>query len=190
MSDPLSGDTALAVVAERATSLGGSQVVESGDRDGPASLAVLVEALGGPASTGIAVEAVREGFLCHHAPDSSRTLVLDDADLALLVGDLLYAIGLRELAEHGERDSVSILADLIRMVSERVEEGERRAVEALWLGQTVALAVGSDDAHRAALDALDRGGDASADRLLAWSRAVAEERGAGEAFSEVAEALQ
>ena len=56
--------------------------------------------------------------------------------------------------------------------------------------QTAALAVGSDDRHRAALVALEAGEDPAAERLSDWSREVVESRGAGEALSEAAQGLQ
>jgi hypothetical protein len=188
MTHPPATDAVLDEVRDRAVSLGGPLLVPlDGDSESPV-LARLVESLGGSNTASLAVEAVREGFLCHHA--SSRVLALEDEDLALLVGDLLYAIGLRELAQAGDTGSVSILADLIRLVSERSEAGDRVGIESLWLAQTAALAVGSDERHRAALVALEAGEDPSAERLSDWSREVVESRGAGEALSEAAQGLQ
>lgn len=43
------------------------------------------------------VEAVREGYLCHYG--SPRVLEAADQDLALLAGDLFYAIGISGLAQ-------------------------------------------------------------------------------------------
>ena len=153
-----------------------------------APFARLVEGLGGSSAAAVAVEAVREGFLCHH--DTPRTLILEDRDHGLLAGDLLYAIGLRELALAGDPEAVATLADLIRLVSERVGSGEKEAIVALWLGQTTALGVGSDDRHRAALEALEAGRDETGEQLSEWSREVAASTGAKEALSEAAQALQ
>lgn len=178
----------LAEVLDRAIALGGPSVVPAGGDSGSAPFARLVEALGGSSAAAVAIEAVREGFLCHH--DAPRTLTVEDEDLGLLAGDLLYAIGLRELALAGDPRAVAILADLIRLVSQRVGSSRRSATSALWLGQTTALAVGSDDRHRAALEAVEAGRDEAGERLSAWSREVTAKHGAREALSEAAQALQ
>ena len=161
-------------VTDRVADLGGPLIVPLSEPvEGGAPLAALVEALGGAGPIALSVEAVREGFLCHHG--SSRVLDLEDRDLALLVGDLLYAIGLRELALAGDPEPVAILADLIRLVSERTGTGESPAVTALWVGQTTALAAGSDDRHRAALRAIEEGSDGPAEGLMEWARERARE---------------
>ena len=46
------------------------------------------------------VEAVREGYLLHYG--EPRLLAGHDADLALLAGDYLYALGLDRLAALGD----------------------------------------------------------------------------------------
>ena len=61
------------------------------------------------------VEAVREGYLCHYG--KSRILDDPDPDLALLAGDLFYAIGIRGLAELDDLQSTGILSDLIRVAA-------------------------------------------------------------------------
>lgn len=188
MSDPVASEAALSAVLDRALELGGPLLVAAESEGRPAPLALLVGSLGGPESGAIAIEAVREGFLCHH--DRSRLLELEDPDLALLVGDLLYAIGLRELALAGDPGPVSILADLIRLVSERVGTDLESTVPALWTGQAIALAVGTDERHRAALEAIETGEDPGAEGLSQWSREVAGGHGAGEALSEAVQALQ
>lgn len=153
-----------------------------------APLAGLVRSLGGSGTVGLSVEAVREGFLCHH--ESSRLLELEDRDLALLVGDLLYSVGLRELALAGDPEPVAILADLIRLVSERTADGRLPASRGLWLGQAAALALGSDQRHHAAIEAIVDGSDPEAERLFEWAREAAGSAEAGEAFSAAAQALQ
>ena len=187
MNQNPSVDRVLPEVLDRALSLGGPLLVPAGD-PGPARLASLVESLGGSASAAFAIEAVREGFLCHHG--SSRILALEDDDLALLVGDLLYAIGLRELAVAGDPGSVSTLAELIRLASERSRSGSDTALRSLWLGQAVALGVGSDEIHRDAIEAIESGEDGAGDLLAGWTDEVAARDGAGEALSAAAQALQ
>ncbi len=55
-------------------------------------------AAGGP-ERALAVEAVREGYELHDG--GGRVVATEDADLALLAGDRLYALGLAELAAAG-----------------------------------------------------------------------------------------
>jgi hypothetical protein len=183
-------ESVLVEVRDRAISLGGPLLAPapSSPAGEIAGLAGLVDDLGGSDAAAFAIEAVREGFLCHH--DSSRLLDLADEDLALLAGDLLYAIALRELAIAGEVESVAVLADLIRLVSARAEDGTEPVMEVLWLGQATALGVGSDDRHRAAIEAIESGEDPVAGRLSDWAREAIEAAEAGEALSGVAQALQ
>src|SRR6185436_20584446 len=89
-----------------------------------------------PAEYALVVEAVREGYLLHYG--EGRVVCGADADLALLAGDYLYALGLERLAALGDLDAVRELADLISLsaqihdgVGERVS-GAREA-GALWL---------------------------------------------------------
>ena len=189
MNPTTASDPVLPEVLERALALGGSLLDPAPDApSGPTPLASLVGTLGGSRPAAFALEAVREGFLCHHG--SSRILDLEDRDLALLVGDLFYAIGLRELALAGSPEPVATLADLIRLVSERAGRGPAPVVEALWLGQAVALGIGTDDGHAAAIEAIESGEDAAAERLSEWTAGAVARAGAGEGFSAAAQALQ
>jgi hypothetical protein len=62
------------------------------------------------------VEAIREGYLQHYA--SGRVVRPEDADLALLAGDRLYALGLERLAAIGDLDAVAELADVIALCAQ------------------------------------------------------------------------
>jgi hypothetical protein len=76
------------------------------------------------------LEAVYEAYLLHYG--ESRAFVGMDADLRLLAGDALYAQGLARLAERGDTEAVSELADLISLCA-WAESAERRdVVEMLW----------------------------------------------------------
>ena len=57
------------------------------------------------------VEAIREGELLHYG--APRLFGPIEPDLALLAGDRLYALGLARLAELGDVEAVSELADVI-----------------------------------------------------------------------------
>ncbi len=126
------------------------------------------------------VEAVREGYLCHYG--TSRILDGPDADLALLAGDLLYAIGIRGLSELDDLESTGILSDLIRLAAELQANGRPDLAEELWLGQILALACGKDDGHRSAIAALEAGRKEAATELGEWSERVASANGLGREF--------
>jgi hypothetical protein len=117
------------------------------------------------------VEAVREGYLCHY--ESPRVIRDADSDLALLAGDLFYAIGISTLADLGDGQSVELLSELIVVSAELRSTGHREQAEAFWLAQTLALACGTDADHArlsASLRAADTGSVAELD---AWSDRVA-----------------
>lgn len=135
-----------------------------------------------------AVEAIFEGFLCHQG--TPRLFRATDADLALLTGDLLYALGLRAVASAGDTDSVRILAELIATAAGLASEGRSGPQIALWAAQALALgappAVGSDALPGTLLDGTDPDGD----RLLELARDRASTAGADAAFGRAVDALQ
>ncbi len=94
-----------------------------------------------PAEYALVVEAVREGYLLHYA--EPRLLLGHDADLALLAGDYLYALGIERLAALGDAEAVAVLAELIARCAQLHAEGREKEVPALW--QVSALAVGGGD---------------------------------------------
>jgi hypothetical protein len=127
-----------------------------------------------PAEYALVVEAVREGYLLHYG--EGRVVCGADADLALLAGDYLYALGLERLAALGDLDAVRELSDLISL-SAQVHDGvgERvtgaREAGALWLASALAIAVGPTADHQRAKSSL-RASDASAAADL-WAAASA-----------------
>jgi hypothetical protein len=104
------------------------------DPAAPASLGAL--AAKGPrtaassAEYALVVEAVHEGYLLHYG--EPRLLAGHDADLALLAGDYLYALGLGRLAALGDDRAVSILSDLISRCAQLHTEGDPAAIPGLW----------------------------------------------------------
>lgn len=76
------------------------------------------------------VELVREGYLLHY--DQSRLLAGHDADLALLAGDYLYALGIERLAASGDTAATLVLADLISVSAQLHAEGRTEEVPGLW----------------------------------------------------------
>ena len=79
---------------------------------------------------GFVLEAVYEGYLLHYG--ESRAFAGMDADMRLLAGDTLYALGLARLAESGDLDAVAILSDLISASARAQAEGRTADAEALW----------------------------------------------------------
>jgi hypothetical protein len=79
---------------------------------------------------GFVLEAVYEGYLMHYGePRAFRGM---DADLRLLAGDALYALGLSRLAETGDLEAVALLSDLISGSARAQAEGRPDDAEALW----------------------------------------------------------
>lgn len=135
-----------------------------------------------------AIEAIFEGFLCHQG--TPRLFRATDGDLALLTGDLLYALGLRAVASARDTDSVGILAELIATAAGLASEGRTRPQTALWPAQALALgeppAAGSYALPGTLLDGTDPDGD----RLLEGARGRASAAGADAAFGRAVDALQ
>jgi hypothetical protein len=76
------------------------------------------------------LEAVYEAYLLHYG--ESRAFVGMDADLRLLAGDALYAQALARLAELGDMEAVSELADLISLCAWAESAGRAELAETLW----------------------------------------------------------
>ena len=77
------------------------------------------------------LEAVYEGYLLHYGePRAFRGM---DADLRLLAGDALYALGLSRLAEKGDLEAVAELSDLISLTAQAQAEGRAQDAESAWL---------------------------------------------------------
>ena len=105
------------------------------------------------------LEMIFEGSLLHYG--SPRVVRADDPDLALLLGDHLYALGLTRLAALGDLEAVAELADVISLISQAHAAGNPALAEAVWEAGAVAVGWGSSNDHQAA-KALVRGGDPGA----------------------------
>lgn len=92
-----------------------------------------------PAEYALVIEAVREGYLLHYG--EPRLLSGHDADLSLLAGDYLYALGIERLAALGDAEAVGALADLISRCAQCHAEGREDEVPGLW--RSTAAAIGS-----------------------------------------------
>ena len=72
----------------------------------------------------------------------------DDRDLALLLGDQLYALGLSRLAALGDLDAVAELADVISLIAQAHADADAELAEAVWEAGAVAIGWGPRPATR------------------------------------------
>jgi len=96
------------------------------------------------------VEAIYEGYLLHYG--SPRVVRAPEADLRLLAGDRLYAIGLARLTALGDMAAVAELADTITLSALAQGAEEPELADAVWAAGARAVGWGSTDAHRRAKD--------------------------------------
>lgn len=129
----------------------------------------------------LGLETIYEGYLIHYG--TSRLFAPPDADIALLLGDYLYAHGLVRIASFGETDAVSDLSELISLCSQlRAEDADGDG--ALWAASAALLGAGPKlDEARSALRlrgdpalletaARSAAGDAAVDEALAAHAAL------------------
>jgi hypothetical protein len=106
---------------------------------GPPQLAASgPRAAGREAEYELLLEMIFEGSLLHYG--AGRVVQTTDPDLALLLGDQLYALGLTRLAELGDLEAVNALAEVISRLAQAHAEGNGESAEAIW--HEGALAVG------------------------------------------------
>ena len=130
------------------------------DGDGQAAPETLaspaVMAAEGPRAIGnrdeyeLLVEAIYEGYLLHYG--SPRVIRAPEADLGLLAGDQLYAIGLARLVALGDTLAVAELADTITLSALAHGAGEDGLADAVWAAGARAVGWGSSELHRRAKD--------------------------------------
>jgi len=94
-----------------------------------------------PGEYSLVVESVREGYLLHYG--EPRLLAGHDADLALLAGDYLYALGIERLAALGDAAAVRELAELISDCAQLHAEGREDEAPGRW--RAAALAIGGTE---------------------------------------------
>jgi hypothetical protein len=114
------------------------------------------------------VEAIYEGYLLHYG--TPRVVRVPEADLRLLAGDQLYAIGLARLVELGDTLAVSELADTITLSALAQGAGEEQLAEAVWAAGARAVGWGSSAAHQRAKDLVCAGAPEAIEamRTSAW----------------------
>ncbi len=144
-----------------------------------------------PADYTLLLEAIREGYLLHY--ETPRLIEGADADLRLLAGDYLYALGLERLAARGDLEAVRELADLISLSAQiHTENGAGSpdsAARALWLAATVAVAAGSTDEHESAKESLRRGDPGAPENLIESAAQNARRAGLGGALARAADSI-
>jgi len=96
------------------------------------------------------VEAIYEGYLLHYG--TPRVVLVPDADLGLLAGDRLYAMGLARLVALGDNEAVLELADTITLSALAQGAGELDLAEAVWTAGARAVGWGSSELHSQAKD--------------------------------------
>jgi len=149
------------------------------DLPGPAQVAAA-----GPRASGhedeyeLLLEMILEGARLHYG----HALVVGpcDGDLALLLGDQLYALGLSRLAALGDLVAVTELADVISLVAQAHAGCDTELADAVWAAGAVAIGWGTSDRYESA-KALARAGDPRARDALC---AVAGGRARGRMLSE------
>jgi hypothetical protein len=101
------------------------------------------------------VEAIYEGYLLHYG--APRVLRAPDADLRVLAGDRLYAIGLARLVELGDTLAVAELADTISLSALAQGAGEQALADAVWAAGARAVGWGSSEQHGRAKELVANG---------------------------------
>ncbi len=134
------------------------------DRPGPAQVAAA-----GPRAAGhedeyeLLLEMIIEGSRLHYG----EALVVRprDRDLALLLGDQLYALGLSRLAALGDLGAVTELADVISLVAQAHAGCNTELADAVWEAGAVAIGWGVSEALQEAKELARVGDPAARDAL-------------------------
>jgi hypothetical protein len=150
--------------------LAGGPAGDRPENPGPPQIAA-----GGPRAAGreaeyeLLLEMILEGSRLHYG--QPRVVFPGDQDLALLLGDQLYALGLSRLSALGDLQAVVELADLISLVAQAHAASDPGLADAVWEAGAVAIGWGASADHEAA-KALARAGDACATAELRAAAAL------------------
>lgn len=96
----------------------------------------------------LALETIYEGYLLHYG--RPRLFAPADPDVALLLGDMLYAQGLVRIAALGEIAAVADLAELISLCAQSRADGTTGDAAA-WAATAACLGAGALEGPRRAL---------------------------------------
>jgi hypothetical protein len=144
--------------------------------DGPARLAAAGPRVDGRrAEYELLIDMIHEGYRLHY--EQAGALVHPgDPNLALLLGDQLYALGLSRLAHLGDLEAVAELADVISLAAQAQAAGNRDLAEAVWEAGAVAVGWGGGEAHHRAKAMVREGRPGAAQALRSAARAARERR--------------
>jgi hypothetical protein len=148
--------------------------VANGDGDGRAGIghrdaSPAAIAARGPRTAGrreeyeLLIEAIYEGYLLHYG--APRVVRVPEADLGLLAGDQLYAIGLERLVSLGDTHAVAELADTITLSALAHGAGEPQLAQAVWVAGARAVGWGPSEEHRRAKELLLEGAPEAIDAM-------------------------
>lgn len=154
------------------SSLGDEPDVDDDDAGEPGYAVVAAagpRAAAHPEDVEIAVSAVHEGYRLHYG--YPRALRIDDADLALLAGDRLYALGLARLAAIGDMVAIAELADVISLSAQGHAVGDEELADAAWQAGMTAIAHGASPLAADAKALARAGGPDAPDALREAARA-------------------
>ncbi|HUA05858.1 MAG TPA: hypothetical protein VMB27_18260 [Solirubrobacteraceae bacterium] len=116
------------------------------DRPGPAQLAATgPRARGNESEYELLLEMILEGYRLHY--DDPVVVHTPDLDLALLLGDQLYALGLSRLAALGDLDAVAELADVISLAAQARTASDAELAGAIWDAGAASVGWGASAAH-------------------------------------------
>jgi len=119
------------------------------DSQGPAQIAAAgPRAEGNPEEYELLVDAIYEGYLLHYG--APRLLRPPEADLGLLAGDQLYALGLAQLVALGDLVAVAELADVITLSALGQGAGEGELAGAIWIAGARTVGWGPSERYRQA----------------------------------------
>ena len=118
------------------------------------------------------LDAIYQGAELHYAPGGaleapgSAAAQGRDPDLDLLKGDESYAAGLMQLAQLGDLDATTQLADLISLLAQARAQEDELLADCVWVAGAVAVGWGATPALEAAKQAAREGVPGAAQALL------------------------
>jgi hypothetical protein len=116
------------------------------------------------------VEAIYEGYLLHYG--RPRVLASAEADLSLLVGDRLYALGLARLVALGDTLAVAELADTITLCALAHGARDAQLAQAVWAAGTRAVGWGASEHHLRAKELVLAGSPEAVNAMRASAAAM------------------
>jgi hypothetical protein len=123
----------------------------------------------------LVVDLIREGHLLH-GNGRGWVVASDDPDLALLLGDQLYALGLNRLARLGDVEAVAELADVIALCAQARVADWGELTGAAWDAGPVAVGWGGSPELEAAKAAARAGDPEAPERMRQVARELAQPR--------------